>query len=237
MPIGENLGNVNRLVRLFRTSIGSKLMVAVTGALLVGFLLVHAAGNLLILKGPDALNGYADWLQGHPLLWGFRFGLLALFLIHVLTAERLARENRAARPIRYRRISLLGTRLPGRLMLLSGGLLLAFVVFHLLHLTVRALGPQAKPLRDAAGRVDVYALVVASFNQPVFTVVYLVALAFLGLHLVHALESAFQSLGFNHESYQGLVRFLAPVLTLLIVVGFAAVPVMVLTGVIESEAP
>ncbi|MCP5313277.1 MAG: succinate dehydrogenase cytochrome b subunit [Chromatiaceae bacterium] len=221
---------MNRLIRLFRTSIGRKLVVAATGTLLVGFLFVHAAGNLLILKGPDALNGYADWLQGHPLLWGFRLALLALFLAHVLTALRLARENRAARPLRYRYIARLGTRLPGRLMVVSGGLLIVFVAFHLLHLTLHAVGPRVEPLYDAAGRVDVYGMVVTAFSDPLTAGLYLFAMALLGLHLVHAIEGLFQTLGFNHDSYQGLIRVLAPTLTLLVVGGFAAIPVLVLAG-------
>jgi len=221
---------VKRLIRLFRTSIGSKLVVAASGTLLLGFLMVHAAGNLLILKGPGALNGYADWMQGQPLLWGFRLGLLALFGVHVLTTVRLARENRAARPVRYRRLARLGTRLPGRLMALSGLLLLAFLVFHLLHLTVRAVGPVVQPLLDEAGRVDVYGMIVLGFSDPALVAVYLLAMAVLGLHLVHAIEALLQTLGFNHESYQPMIRFLAPALTLLIVGGFAAIPLLVITG-------
>jgi succinate dehydrogenase / fumarate reductase cytochrome b subunit len=189
---------VNRLVRLFRTSIGSKLVVAASGLLLLAFLFVHAGGNLLILKGPEALNGYADWMQGHPMLWGFRIGLLGLFGIHVATAIRLARANRRARP--------------------------------LLHLTLRAIGPGVQPLFDAAGRVDVYGIVVASFHDPLIAAVYLLAMALLGLHLVHAIESLFQTLGFHHESYEALIRILAPALTLLIVGSFAAVPLLVLAG-------
>ena len=130
-----------RLIRLFRTSIGSKLVVATTGVLLLGFLLAHMAGNLVILQGPDALNAYAAWMQGHPLLWGFRLALLALFAVHILTAVRLARDNRAARPVRYRRRADLARHLPSRLMLLSGLLVLGFLVFHLLHLTARLVGP------------------------------------------------------------------------------------------------
>ncbi len=221
---------MKRLIRLFRTSIGSKLVVAASGTLLLGFLLAHAGGNLLILKGPAALNGYADWMQGQPLLWGFRLGLLALFGVHVVTAVRLARENRAARPVRYRRLARLGARLPGRLMLFSGLLLLAFLVFHLLHLTVRAVGPTVQPLLDGAGRVDVYRIIVLSFSDPVLTAVYLLAMAMLGLHLVHAIEALLQTLGFNHESYQPTIRFLAPALALLLVGSFAAIPLLVITG-------
>ena len=221
---------MKRLIRLFRTSIGSKLVVAASGTQLLGFLLAHAGGNLLILKGPAALNGYADWMQGQPLLWGFRLGLLALFGVHVVTAVRLARENRAARPEPYRRLARLGARLPGRLMLFSGLLLLAFVVFHLLHLTVRVVGPVVQPLLDGAGRVDVYRMIVLSFNDPMLAAVYLLAMAALGLHLVHAIGALLQTLGFNHESYQPIIRVLAPALTLLVVGSFAAIPLLVITG-------
>lgn len=205
-------------------------MVAVSGALLVGFLIVHASGNLLILKGPDALNTYADWLQGHPLLWGFRAGLVALLLAHVVTAARLAHENRAARPLRYRHLAHLGTRLPGRLMVFSGLGLLAFIVFHLLHLTMRAVGPLPQPLHDAAGRLDVHGMVVAGFSDPLIALLYLVAMVLLALHLWHAIESMLQTLGFHHDNYQPAIRLLAPALSLLIAAGFAAIPLLVLGG-------
>ncbi len=223
-----------RLIHLFHTSIGSKLVVAVTGALLLGFLLGHAAGNLLILKGAESLNAYAHWLQGHPLLWGFRLAMLALFGLHITATVRLAHQNLAARPIRYRRIARLGARLPGRFMLLSGALLLLFLVLHLLHLTVGAVGPDFSRLVDEAGQADVYARVVVSFSDPLIAGLYLFAMAMLAFHLVHAVESLFQTLGYNHESYQAMIRFLAWALTAIIVAGFAAVPLLVLTGVIGA---
>lgn len=221
-----------RLIRLFRTSIGRKLVVAATGTLLLGFLLAHMAGNLVILQGPDALNAYAAWMQGHPLLWGFRAFLLALFTIHILTAVRLARDNRAARPVRYRRRTGLKGLVPARFMLLSGILVLAFLIFHLLHLTARVAGPDLSGLVDHQGRIDVYAGVVASFSDPLLAGLYLGALLLLGLHLLHAVESLFQTFGFNHESYEALIRILAPAVTLLIVAGFATVPLLVLTDML-----
>lgn len=207
-------------------------MVAVTGVLLVGFLLGHVAGNLLILKGPDALNGYADWLQGLPILWGFRILMLVLFGVHISMTIRLARENRAARPIEYRIISPLGVRIPGRLMLFSGLTLLVFLVFHLLHLTARIVGPTPAEPIDAMGRIDVYARLVESFNDPVFVTIYIAAMTILGLHLWHAVESLFQTLGVNHESYRAIIGFLAPALSILIAFGFATIPLLVYSGMI-----
>jgi succinate dehydrogenase / fumarate reductase cytochrome b subunit len=222
------------LLRLFHTSIGSKLLVAATGTALIGFLFVHAAGNLLILKGADSLNAYADWLHGHPLLWVFRAGLVLLFAVHISVSIRLARESSAARPVRYRRISRLGTRLPGRLMRISGGLLLVFLVFHILHLTVRNVGPVVEPLHDASGRVDVYGMLILGFCEPWLVAIYVAAMLMLALHLVHAVESLFQTLGFNHDSYQPLIRVLAPLVGLVIAGAFAAIPLLIYAGFIGA---
>jgi len=222
-----------RLLRLFRTSIGSKLVVAATGLLMVGFLFVHMIGNLKILQGPDALNDYAAWLQGHPLLWVFRVGLLGLFGLHVLTAVQLARENRRGRPERYRVTRHSRSTVFGRTMLVTGVLVLAFLVYHLLHLTLGAVGPDFSALPpDAQGRLDVYTRVVTSFGHTAVTGLYLVAMGLLGFHLTHAIASLFQTLGFNHESYEALIQVLSPVLAWAVALGFAAVPLLVRIGVL-----
>jgi len=200
-----------------------------TGVLLLGFLLVHMIGNLVILKGPDALNAYAAWMQGHPLLWVFRGGLAALFAVHVIAAITLARGNRAAGSAPYRHPAWPRGRLVGRWMLVTGLLLLAFLVFHILHLTVGAVGPDLAGLVDHQGRTHVHARITTSFNDPTLAGIYLIAVLMLGLHLWHAVESLFQTLGFNHESYQGILRFIAPALTFAVCAGFAAVPLLVLT--------
>lgn len=219
-----------RLIRLFRTSIGRKLVTAVTGLLLVGFLAGHALGNLTLYQGRDSLNAYADWLQGHPLLWIFRIGLVVLFGLHVSLAAGLARENRAARPTGYRRQVLQQAGLASRTMLVSGLVVLAFLLFHLLHLTGGVVDPAHFNLVDEAGRPDVFARVVLAFSNPWLAALYLGALALLGLHLRHAIGSLFQTLGFNHESYQTLLCLFSAVLAIAIVASFAMIPVGVLAG-------
>jgi succinate dehydrogenase / fumarate reductase cytochrome b subunit len=221
-----------RLLHLFRTSIGSKLVVALTGALLLGFLLVHMIGNLRILQGPKALNDYAAWLQGHPLLWVFRIGLAGLFGLHILTAGRLAYENRAARPQGYRVKRRTRSTLLSRGMLITGTLVLGFLIYHLLHLTLGLTGPDFTPLVDAQGQVDVYARVVTSFRDPLIAALYLGAMTLLGLHLTHAIPSLLQTLGFNHESYEPLIQVLAPLLAWVVALGFATVPLLVQLGVL-----
>jgi succinate dehydrogenase / fumarate reductase cytochrome b subunit len=222
-----------RLLHLFRTSIGSKLVVGATGLLLFGFLLIHMIGNLKILQGPGALNDYAAWLQGHPLLWVFRVGLLGLFGLHVLTALRLALENRRVRPDRYRVTRHSRSTVFSRTMVVTGGLVLLFLIYHLLHLTLGAVGPDFSALPpDPQGRVDVYARVVTSFDHPEIAGLYLVAMGLLGFHLTHAIPSLLQTLGFNHESYETLIQVLSPMLAWAVALGFAAVPLLAGMGLL-----
>lgn len=226
---------MGRLARLSRTSLGKKLWMSLSGLLLVLFLVGHMAGNLKILQGPDALNEYAAWLQGHPLLWVFRAGLLGSFVLHVGLGIALARENRAARPQGYARIERQSAGVVERHMVLSGVLVLAFVIYHLLHLTVGAVDPvQAAALLDARGRPDVYARVVLGFANPWVSASYLLGLAVLGVHLQHAIRSVFQTLGASHESYQGIIHAVALVVPSLIFLGFASLPLLVLGGVVDG---
>lgn len=219
-----------RLIRLFHTSIGSKLMMATSGLVLVVFLTGHLLGNMKVFQGPEALNEYAAWLQGHPLLWVIRLTMLSIFLLHVVNGVRLAIENRAARPQRYLHPATVQTNFAARHMMFSGVLVLSFLVYHLLHLTLGAVEPQFAQLLDAKGRVDVYARVVLGFSDPWITGSYLVALVLLGLHLQHAIGSLVQTLGFNHESYQRLICNLVWLLVVSLVVGFASIPLSVWFG-------
>jgi succinate dehydrogenase / fumarate reductase cytochrome b subunit len=218
---------MRRLLRLLRTSIGQKFLMALTGALLVVFLIVHVLGNLLVFKGQDAFDAYADYLKGHPLLWFFRIGLFLVFTIHIVFGVILFRENRQARTGRY---AIEVTRRPNtaaRTMLYTGLILLAFVIFHILHLTVGAFGPADFGAPDAEGRPNVYHLVLYAFGNPWIMAIYVAAMLFLGVHLIHGVGSTFQTLGFNHEIYNPVVRVFAWALAVLLVVGFCSIPLAI----------
>lgn len=221
---------MNRLVRLFGASIGRKLVAAATGVLLLAFLFGHLFGNLRILQGPEALNSYADWLQGHPLLWVFRAGLLAVFVTHVYTTLTLARVNQAARPIPYRRYRPRATSFASRYMLLSGLAVAAFVVYHLLHFTFGAIDPANTRLVDAQQRLDVYSSMVRSFQNPWIAWTYVVAMVLLGLHLWHGITSAFQTYGVHHESYATLIRVTSVAMIAALVIGNCSIPLLILMG-------
>lgn len=223
-----------RLIRLLRTSIGSKLIMAASGGVLVLFLLGHMLGNLAVFQGPAALNAYAAWLQGNPLLWAIRLTLLGIFAWHVYTGVRLWRENRAARPQHYAVTASVQAGIAARSMGWTGLALFAFLIFHLLHLTFGALDSAHAHLLDGQHRPDVYARVVLGFRNPWLAGAYVAGLLVVGLHLDHAIASLLQTLGVGNENYRPLLRVLARALAGLIVFGFIAIPLAALFGLLGA---
>lgn len=221
---------MNRLIRLFGSSIGRKLVTAATGVMLILFLFGHMYGNLKVFQGPDALNTYAAWLQGHPALWAMRVGLVALFALHIWLTLSLARENRAARPVAYRRYRPRSATAASRYMALSGVLVLSFLVYHLLHFTLGVVDPENMHLLDVQGRLDVYASVVWSFQSPWIAGSYVASMLLLGAHLWHGTTSVFQTLGVHHESFATLIRVLAAGVVVALVVGNCAIPILIYAG-------
>lgn len=225
---------MNRLVGLLNTSIGQKLVLAGSGLALVGFLLVHMLGNLTIFQGPETMNGYAAWLKGHPLLWVARAGLISVFLIHITLAIRLAWTNRQSRPVGYyhARVNQEST-VVSRYIVLTGLLVLSFLIYHILHFTVGVIQPDHSLFLDANGQHDVYKMVVQSFQVPIVALSYLVAMVILGLHLAHGLGSMFQTFGLFHETYTGLIRLGCIVAASLIVLGNASIPLAIWLGLVS----
>jgi succinate dehydrogenase / fumarate reductase cytochrome b subunit len=227
---------MNRLVRLFGASIGRKLVTAGTGVILLGYLFGHMYGNMHVFQGPESLNSYAAWLKGHPLLWVFRVGLLTVFALHIFMTLTLARDNRAARPLAYERYRPHSSSTASRSMLLTGLVVLSFVVYHLLHFTFGLIDAQNMHMADAQGRLDVYSMVVRSFRNPWISGSYVVAMVLLGIHLWHGTVSAFQTFGVHHESYQTLIRVSCMVLVAGLVVGNCSIPVLIYLGVVPLAA-
>ena len=228
---------MNRVRALLLSSIGRKVVMAVTGLLLLGFLVVHLIGNLYVFEGREPLNGYAAWLKSNPLLWPARFALLAAFALHVWIGVSLARANRAARPVAYRRklVEPAATRV-SRSMVVTGLLVLAFVIFHLAHFTWGWILPEAHAMVDAQGRHDVYGMVRAGLGTPWIAAAYVVAMAVLALHLAHAGQSLLQTLGVRFEPSNRLVRGAAFAVVALLAAGNLALPALVFLGVGDVDA-
>jgi succinate dehydrogenase / fumarate reductase, cytochrome b subunit len=228
---------MERLKRFFSSSIGLKMVVALTGAPLLFFVIGHMLGNLQIFMGQDQINNYAKGLHDIPaLLWGARFGLLGLFIVHIGSATRLNMKNASARSVQYHHEATVQASLASRYMLLTGGVVLGFVVLHLLHFTVRAFNPLEFAGVDYAGRHDVYSMVVKGFSglQGVLWVaLYVACNVLLGFHISHGASSLFQSLGVNHPTYTPLLKMAGPGLAIAIVIGNLTIPLACLFGILS----
>jgi len=208
----------------YRSTIGRKVVMAVSGIILTGFVILHMSGNLLAFKGPAALDEYSHLLQRSAIiLWGVRSVLLLAAAFHVHSAWSLRRDARAARPTDYARRDVLSATLGARTMRWGGVLLLGFIVFHLLHLTTGTLHPDFV-------RGEVYNNLVIGLSVPAVAVFYLAAMLALSLHLSHGVWSLFQTLGVSHPHLERGRRRLAMLLAIVVPAGFAAIPLAVLLG-------
>jgi succinate dehydrogenase cytochrome b subunit len=242
-------GVINWLRPFVTSSVGMKATTAVTGFLLTGFVIIHLIGNLKIFAGRDSINAYAQFLKDQgPLLWVARGGLLAVFALHVYLALTLASRSRAARPVPYQHPATIQASTASVTMPWTGFAILAFVLLHLAHYTfgwvktTKALDPASGSivhanylsLVDPVGRHDVYSMMVAGFRDPVISIVYLVAMAFLYVHLSHGIGSVFQTLGLNTPRVQPFISRLSRVLAVLIVAGNVAIIVAVWAGLVPE---
>jgi succinate dehydrogenase / fumarate reductase cytochrome b subunit len=218
---------------LLTSSIGKKLIAAVSGLLLLGFLVAHVAGNLQVFAGQDRLNAYAVSLRHlGPLLLALRLGLLATALVHVWITLQIARENREARGSAYAVVKPLQARTSTRSMLLTGVMLLLFALYHLMHFTWHKVHTEFSGRLDAQGRPDVYSMLVGSFHEPAIVVPYVVAMILLGLHLSHGISSFFQTMGWRHPRREKLLAAVGPALGTLIAAAYISIPLAVQAGLV-----
>ena len=222
---------------LYRSTIGKKVIMAVTGLMLVGFVIAHMAGNLQVFLGPSKMNGYAAFLKSTgELLWIARLGLLGAVLLHILMAWQLTRIKQRARPVDYVSRDPQVSTLASRTMRWGGVFLLAFIVFHILHFTTGTLFPQASrpdALYPAYSETDVYGNVISAFRIPWVVAFYVVSMLFLMLHLFHGAWSSVRTLGLMRPSRHPLSRRISTVIAVLVWLGFTAIPVAVFLGVIR----
>lgn len=223
---------MQRALTLYQTTIGKKAIMAVSGAMLFGFLVVHLVGNLQIFLGPEKLNGYAEFLHHtKSLLWGFRLVLLLAVVAHISSAIALTGRNSDARPTPYHSRQDAATSYAARTMVWGGFIVLIYIVYHLMHLTFGyAPGYAHSP-------TDVYANMIHGFRNPLVTGFYVLAQVFVGLHLYHGAWSWFQTLGMSHPRWNALRRKFAIALSVFITVGNIAIPLSVLLGIIGDGVP
>jgi len=219
----------NRLQRMLNSSIGLKITMALTGVILAGFVLVHMLGNLQVYQGPEALDAYGKLLRKEPaLLWTFRLVLLSAVGLHIWAFLALTRKNLQARPQAYQARKYKESSLASRSMIITGPLILAFIIYHILHLTTGTVHPD---FQEGA----VYHNLVAGLKGlgGIVGWIYIVAMIMLAFHLWHGVWSMFQTLGAPEDRYRSLGRRFATIFTILVTLGFASVPLAVLTGFLK----
>src|ERR1700744_1639343 len=219
----------HRAPSFWASTVGKKIVMAVTGVILFGFVIGHLVGNLQVFEGPAKLNAYGAFLHSiGELLWPVRIILLICIGLHITATVQLALRKKRARPIGYSRKQAIASSYASRTMYWSGPIVLAFGIFHLLHLTAGYIHPGAAFI-DA----HVYHNVVTGFQVWWVSVWYIFSVILLGLHLRHGIWSMFQSLGMNHPRHTPILKSAAWVVALVIVLGYISIPISVMLGVVK----
>ncbi|HOC43583.1 MAG TPA: succinate dehydrogenase cytochrome b subunit [Thermoanaerobaculales bacterium] len=219
---------MNPIAGIYTTTVGKKILMAVTGIILVLYVLAHMMGNLQIYIGAKQIDAYARLLHSTPpLLWGARAVLIFCVLVHIVAAVQLWLRNRASRPVKYRVFRPPEVDIAARTMVWSGPILLAFIIYHILHLTTGDAHPQYEELAP-------FHNVVTGFSVWWAAGIYIIANLLLAFHLYHGVWSLFQTLGWDHPRWGYLRRILAAVVAVVVGAANISIPLAVLAGVLHQ---
>jgi succinate dehydrogenase / fumarate reductase cytochrome b subunit len=220
---------MGRLRTFYGSMVGKKAVMGLTGLIWIGFVILHALGNLLIFRGSAAINSYSHFLKSTgELLWALRAVLFVAVVLHVIAAIQLTRQSRAARPIGYTKRETQVATISSRTMRWGGALILIFLVLHILHFTTGDIRPAG-----VFSREDVYANLVTSFRIWWVALFYVIAMIALGLHLFHGAWSSVRSIGVSPASPQPLHRRVSLVIAVFVWAAFTAVPLAVFSGIVR----
>jgi succinate dehydrogenase / fumarate reductase, cytochrome b subunit len=218
-----------RPVRFWDSTNGQKVVMAVTGAILFLFVIGHMLGNLQVFEGPEKLNDYGRFLHDVPeILWAVRTVLLASVILHIWSSVKLAARKLKARPVGYSKKENIASTYASRTMYWSGPIILAFVIYHLLHLTAGVVHPGFDFVEG-----DVYHNVVAGFQVWYVSAWYIFSMLLLGFHIWHGAWSMFQSVGINHPRHTPILKKAAAGLAVIIVLGYISIPLSILLGLVK----
>ena len=218
---------MSRALTFYRTSIGKKVVMAITGLILFGFVIGHMLGNLQVFMGANQMNAYAAMLKANAtLLWGVRIVLLVAVILHIVAAVQLTRMSQRSRPEGYHYKDVIQADYAARTMRWSGPIIAVFVIYHLLHFTTGSVHPRF----DVH---DVYRNVISGFRIWPVSLFYIIAMVALAFHLWHGVWSMFQTLGLINPKSDKIIHRLAAIATLALVIGFISIPMAVLTGLIS----
>lgn len=220
-------------MQLTKHTVGRKVLMAITGQLMVLFALVHLLGNSSIFVGPNGINAYAEHLHSlGPLVWVFRIAMLTFLVVHGVFGIQTSLENRAANPTKYAVKKNLRANMASETMLYTGLLLLLFICYHLAHFTARVT-PDIVAGNDAEGRYNVFAMVTNSFSHGGIALIYVVAMFILLLHLFHGIQSFFQTMGWNNENTLPVIGKSGRTVAVIVALAYISIPVTILLGLVK----
>jgi succinate dehydrogenase cytochrome b subunit len=233
VPLPRNEGHF--IVRFWKSAVGKKWVMAVSGVILLGYVLAHMVGTLKVFLGREQINTYAEWLRdlGEPafprsvILWSLRTVLIAAFFFHIVAAYQLTRMNHAARPVKYQsKRDYVAANFASRTMRWTGVIVALFLVYHLLDQTWG-------PANNSFVRGDPYHNMYESFQRPVVAIVYIVANIALGIHIFHGAWAMWNSLGINNPKYNLWKRYFAAGFAVVITIGYVSMPLLIVLDVVN----
>ncbi len=216
-----------------QATVGKKVLMAITGLSIIGFLVIHLIGNLQIFAGQEQLNKYAETLQSMGALkWGFRSVIALFFVVHIWKGVVLWLENKKARPVSYTKENTLEATFSSKTMIYTGIMILLFVAYHISHFTLLDCHPEYENLPLVDGRFDVYSMVILGFSEPLISAIYIAAIAMMSLHLSHATASFFQTFGIVNPNSLKILKKISTIFAILIFLGYVSMPIAVLMNII-----
>ena len=225
-------------MELLKSSVGRKILMSITGQLLIIFVIIHMLGNSSIFFGPNGINAYAKHLHDlPPLVWAFRLVMLCAVGVHILFGIQVTLENNVANPKGYAIKNNVKASFASENMIWTGLLLAAFVIYHLLHFTMHVTNPEISAgvgsNFDALQRPDVFKMVVLSFQQAVISLLYAAAMVTLFLHLSHGIPSFLQTMGWNNDKTIPVFGAGGKVISAILMIGYVSIPFVILTGLLK----
>lgn len=222
-------------MKFIESTVGRKIVMAITGLMMLLFVIIHAIGNSTIYF--NWLNAYAEHLHAlPPLVWIFRLILLGMFLLHGIYGIQITLENREAKPRAYAVRKDLSTTFASKNMIWTGLLIAAFLIYHLLHFTFQVTNPEISAGRnpDELGRPDVFRMVVLSFQNSFISSMYILAMIALALHLSHGVQSFFQTLGLNNERIMPVIIKAGTIAAIILLLVYMAIPIVIIAGIVKG---
>jgi succinate dehydrogenase / fumarate reductase cytochrome b subunit len=229
----KTINREGRDMKFITSTVGKKLLMAVTGVMLLCFIIIHLLGNSTIYLG--WLNAYGEHLHAlPPLVWAFRFVMLLVFVVHVFFGIQLSLENSAARPESYAVKKDRRATFAGKNMIWTGVIIAGFLIYHILHFTLHVTNPAISAGVDTLGRPDVFKMVVLSFQQAGIAAVYIIAMIVLALHVSHGAQSFFQTLGLNNDKTIEVFEKIGVAAAVIFFIGYASIPIAVFVGILKG---